>query len=220
MEDIQCVVCGVKFPFYRNKGRNVPRFCSHKCRLTIGTGFRPGGQIRINELTADEKLERLKKSFEKNVIRQEGCWSWKGSIAKGGYPVMSCRPTVGPDRGHRASYVIHKGEIPKGYFVCHACDNPICTNPEHLWLGTHKQNNDDKIAKGRGRYAKPPHKVGSQNGSAKLSEEDVIKIKELINEGHSCYSIGKEFGVTGTTIKRIKNGDSWKHVTVDNVQAL
>ena len=212
--DLTCVVCGIKFPFYKNKGRPTPRFCSHQCRLKVGTGFRPGGQIRISELTENEKFERLKKSFEKHVIRQNGCWGWKGSIARGGYPVMSCRPEIGPDRGHRASWVIHNGKIPEGLFVCHHCDNPICTNPEHLWLGTQKENNDDKIAKCRENNIPPPHKKGIENGASKLTEEQVIEIKKLLKEGKSTYFIGPFFGVSKTTILRIKKGTHWKHVEI------
>lgn len=208
-----CEVCNIVFAWYRGNKRSPPRFCSHKCRLKVGTGFRPGGQIRIAELNDEQKLERLKKSFEKHVIRQDGCWSWKGPIAKGGYPVMSCRRDIGSDRGHKASWLIHKGEIPEAMHVCHSCDNPICTNPEHLWLGTHKQNYDDKIAKGRARWVKPPTKVGSENASAKLNEVQVKEIKKLLSIGHPCYMIGKKYDVSATTIKRIRNGVNWSHVT-------
>jgi len=209
-----CVTCGKEFEFYQSKGRPVPRFCSHKCRGH--TGFIPGGKFRLLNATPEEKLERLRKSFEKNVIRQEGCWGWKGSVAKGGYPVMTCRKACGPDRGHRASWVLFKGEIPLGLFVCHSCDNPICTNPDHLWIGTHKENNDDKMKKGRQGIIKPPYKSGSQNGASKLNEEQVMEIKKLISMGNSCYSLGKKYGVSKQTILRIKNERNWKHVEVKN----
>jgi len=210
MEDLICETCGVNFPFYQMKGRPIPRFCSHKCRGH--TGFRPGAPLLISEMTDEQKFERLKKSFEKHVIRQEGCWNWKGPIAHGGYGVMSCRRGIGPDRAHRASWLIHKGAIPEGMHVCHSCDNPICTNPKHLWIGTHKQNNDDKIAKGRANWAQPPCKKGSENGSSKLNESQVVEIKKLLSQGHACYRIGKLFNVSSTTIKRIRNGVNWKHV--------
>lgn len=216
MNDLVCETCGTSFPFYQSKGRPVPRFCSHKCRGH--TGFRPGAQIRISELTEEEKFERLKKSFEKHVIRQEGCWDWKGHIRKNGYAAMSCRPSIGPTQAHRASYVIHKGPIPKGMCVCHNCpggDNPRCTNPEHLWIGSQIQNNDDKIAKGRSRYVNPPRKLGSLNGTAVLDEEKVREIKKLISEGNTQNSIAEKFGVTKTTIYRIRKGTHWKHVTID-----
>jgi hypothetical protein len=212
INNLTCITCGKDFPFYQNKNRPIPRFCSHQCRGH--TGFRPGGAIRISELTEEEKLERLKKSFEKHVIRQEGCWGWKGSIARGGYPVMSCRSSIGPDRGHRASWFIHKGLIPEGLCVCHKCDNPICTNPDHLWIGTHKENNDDKMAKSRQSKLSPPHKSGSQNGASKLKEDQVIEIKKMLVEGKSAYSIAPLFDVSKQTILRIKNGVNWSHINI------
>lgn len=210
MEDLICETCGVKFPFYQMKGRPIPRFCSHKCRGH--TGFRPGGQIRISELSEEEKLERYKISFEKHVIRKEGCWDWKGPKAKNGYPVMPCRRIVGPDRGHRASWIIYKGKIPKGMQVCHHCDNPTCTNPDHLWIGTSKENNNDKIRKCRENNVPPPHKVGVNNGSAKLNENQVKEIKVLLEKGLTSRDIGKQYGVSKTTIYRIKYKKNWKHV--------
>jgi hypothetical protein len=194
------------------KGRPLPRFCSHKCRGH--TGFRPGGPLFISEMTDEQKLERLKKSFEKHVIRQEGCWGWKGPVSKGGYPVMSCRRGIGPDKGHRASWLIYKGNLQKEKHVCHSCDNPICTNPDHLWMGTPKENNDDKIKKGRGNCPPPPIKKGSENGSSVLDEEKVKEIKIKLRDGKSAYSICKIYGVSKQTILRIKNGVNWSHVNI------
>lgn len=210
MDDLTCVKCGKKFAFYQNKGRPVPRFCSHECRGH--TGFRPGGQFRNSEISHEERFEKLKKSFEKHVIRQDGCWGWKGSIAHGGYPVMSCRKEIGPDRGHRASWIIHKGEIPVGKHVCHYCDNPICTNPEHLWIGTNKDNNDDKIRKGREANYPPPKKRGINNGACKLSEVQVKEIKFLLEKGLTSREIGSQYGISKTHILRIKNGKNWTHI--------
>ncbi len=209
----ECEYCKKIFDWYRPKTRSIPRFCCHDCRLKSGgTGFRPGGQIRISELTKEQKFDRLNKSFEKNVVRQEGCWDWKGSVSKGGYPVMTCRRSIGPDRGHKASWIIHKGEIPKGMFVCHSCDNPICTNPEHLWLGTHKQNNDDKISKGRAKYQQPPIMKGDENPSRKLCSEQVKEIRNLLAKGFTCVEISKKFNVHQKTISRIKCGHMWSDI--------
>ena len=210
-----CENCKVEFNWKRYGNRNSPKFCSHKCRLADGgTGAIKIPRFKISDMTDEEKLERLKKSFEKHVVRKENCWGWNGPINHGGYPVMSCRKAIGSDRGHKASWIIHNGIIPKRMHVCHSCDNPTCTNPDHLWIGTHKQNNDDKIAKGRAKYVAPPIMKGKENPSAKLNEKQVKEIKLLIDQGHSCYGIGKDFGVSKTTILRIKKGTYWKHVEV------
>lgn len=125
---------------------------------------------------------------------------------------MSCRRQLGSDRGHKASFLIYKGEIPESMHVCHKCDNPICTNPDHLWLGTHKENNDDKISKGRARYKQPPQKKGSENGASKLSDEQVKEIKIFLEKGLTSRKLARQYGVSKTTILRIKNGNNWNHI--------
>ena len=214
----RCIRCRKTFYWERSPKQLIdrdgpPRYCSGECKGH--TGFRPGCPFRISELSKEQKLERLKSNYESRVIRQDNCWGWNGPVDQGGYPVMGCRRSIGSDRGHRASWIICYGPIPKGMQICHACDNPICTNPQHLWLGTHKQNNDDKIAKGRANNVPPPHKPGSLNGSAKLNEEKVKEIKILILNGESCYSLGKKFGVSKQTILRIKDGKNWSQVTLE-----
>lgn len=208
----RCAKCHKTFEWTRSAKQVIPKYCSMECRGH--KGFKPGGEFRISKATKSEKLERLKQSFEKHVIRQEECWDWKGPLDKGGYSIMSCKRQLGSDRGHRASWIIYKGNIPKDKVVCHKCDNPICTNPEHLWLGTQKQNNDDKIKKGRAIYTKPPLKKGIENGASKLKEDQVKEIKELLKTDMSQSEIGKKFDVSKTTIYRIKHGKNWSHIEV------
>lgn len=189
------------------------KFCSMKCRGH--TGFRPGGTYRMCTASREEKIARLRKSFEKNVIRQEFCWDWKGPINRGGYTVMTCNKQNGAETGHRASWMLYKGDIPKFKHICHSCDNRRCTNPEHLWIGTHQENNADKISKGRGAKNSPPIMKGSENPSAKLTTDQVMEIKKLILSGVSCSSIGRKFLVSKQTILRIKNGKNWTHLKVE-----
>jgi len=78
----------------------------------------------------------------------DGCWEWTGCLNNKGYGVMN----TGDGSViyvHRFSYLIHIGEISKGLFVCHKCDNAKCVNPDHLFLGTHTDNMQDKTIKGR-----------------------------------------------------------------------
>lgn len=90
------------------------------------------------------------KNFHRRVNRpddQEACWLWVGEIMSNGYGRVWIN-----DRNcsaHRIAYRIHNGEIPDGLCVCHSCDRRPCVNPAHLWLGTHKDNMADMIAKGR-----------------------------------------------------------------------
>lgn len=107
---------------------------------------------------------------------------------------------------HRFSYSIVHGEIPDGFDVCHKCDNPPCVNPKHLFLGTHKQNMADAVAKKR-------QARGSKAGLAKLTEKKVSKIKALYSSGgYSHRSLGRKFGVDGSQITRLLSKKQWRHV--------
>lgn len=95
-------------------------------------------------------------------------------------------------RAHRVSWVLHRGPIPEGLFVCHTCDNPPCCNPEHLFLGTAKDNKDDSVAKNR-------HAFGERSGNAILTDAQVREVMERYKPGKAAR-LAKEYGVTSTCI--------------------
>jgi hypothetical protein len=99
--------------------------------------------------------------FWEKVEKSDGCWNWKGATIKG-YGAFQ-RDTYRTVRAHRFSYETNIGLIPEGLCVCHFCDNPLCVNPAHLFLGTHKDNSDDKWAKGRGNRV--PYGNGALNAA-------------------------------------------------------
>lgn len=82
-------------------------------------------------------------------IPEAGCWIWMGGWGGRGYGKVNkngktvCMP-------HRLFYAMHVGEIPDDLLVLHKCDTPVCCNPDHLFLGTHQDNADDRVRKGRG----------------------------------------------------------------------
>lgn len=140
-----CSICGLEFSYYKSERPNA-EFCSKKC--SAPTTMKRISQMLANK-TEKQKLDALRIFYDKKVIKQEGCWNWKGATVRFGYGVIRFRKKH--ISAHRVSYLLHIGEIPDGLFVLHKCDNPLCTRPDHLFLGTAKDNVHDMINKGRSR---------------------------------------------------------------------
>lgn len=105
---------------------------------------------------------------------------------------------------HRYSYELHVGPIPAGLWVLHSCDNGVCVNPEHLRIGTPKDNSQDMVQRKRNR-------VGSRHPNAKLSESQVREIRAKYARGLGSV-LGVEYGVSNAVICGIANGKTWRHV--------
>lgn len=137
-----------------------------------------------------------------------GCWLWIASGNTDGYGQIMIRNKT--RSAHRVSWKLHYGKLPLDSLVCHKCDVPCCVNPDHLFLGTYKDNIVDCIEKGR---FEPPGTKGERHGSAKLNEQDVKFIRKYArshdNFGRDLASI---FGVTRGTISNIVCRYTWKHL--------
>lgn len=132
-----------------------------------------------------------------------GCWVWQRSCTTRGYPQMWKLPST--DRyAHRHIWRLLNGEIPDKLEVMHKCDNPKCINPEHLEVGTHRDNMDDMVAKKRDRKAS-----GAQSGKAKLTDAEVCAIRAL-PIGTNQQKIAQQYCVTPSTIWHIINNRTWK----------
>lgn len=134
------------------------------------------------------------------------CWEWNGCIGKNGYGRTheNGRPDL---RAHRVSYEITKGDIPNGLIVMHTCDNRKCVNPDHLVLGTHKENMHDMISKGRDVHN---GLKGEHHSRAKLTENQVLDIRA--NNTSKCSDLAVLYCVSSATISAIRNRRIWRHI--------
>lgn len=167
--------------------------------------------------------EELMQSFETKFRKTDSCWEWTGRKSPTGYGYFYMgKAWPGGTKGcyaSRASYALYKGEITKGLFVCHTCDNPGCVNPEHLFLGTCKDNVDDMIRKGRHSrgekhiaICKASCPKGARHYRAKFSDDDIAKIFDLRSKGLYYSQIAAIYGVDFTCIYKIIKRKRWKHL--------
>lgn len=155
-------------------------------------------------------LQKYQNLFWSKVCKTEKCWNWKPTPIKRGYGLFRIIENKQEYyiRAHRAAWILqHCREIPLGFLICHHCDNQICVNPKHLFLGTPKDNSIDMVRKGRAA-----HQFRSQHGQSKLTEADVVMIKKRINNGERPTAIAKDFPVGRRMINFIREGRNWNHV--------
>ena len=134
-----------------------------------------------------------------------GCWLWIASVNSSGYGNFQWKGRI--RQANRVAWEIFTGqEAPSHLCVCHLCDNPCCVNPDHLFLGTHKENIQDCVRKGR---ARKNARKGEDQAQAKFSEK---QIKEIIKDTRPQKDIAESYGCSKALVCLLKNRNRWKHL--------
>jgi hypothetical protein len=156
------------------------------------------------EIADEYKTEKTLNRFMNFVdVNENNCWIWIGATNPEHYGAFKFNDkTV---RSHKFSYAFFKGPIPDGIHVCHKCDDPSCCNPDHLFLGTASDNQQDCNLKDRG------------GKRSKLTVANVIQIKKLLNMEVDQSKIAYMYNVSVSAISRIKLGKRWSCVKIPKV---
>lgn len=175
-------------------------FCGgHYRQHANGEMLRPL-QVQYHGLT---EIARFLMRVEKRG--KDECWPWTGSRQERWHGQW--RNAAGEiEPTHRAAWRLFVGEIPEGMHVLHRCDNPICVNPAHFFLGTQSDNAKDMWAKKR---ARPQTSRGEKHGMSKLTAEMVVEIRQSTLSG---AEVARKFGVSQTTVSGIRLRKAWNHI--------
>lgn len=165
---------------------------------------------RSNEIAMvnlDETISRFKNKF---IVAQNGCHEWIGAMQSNGYARFSA---FGRSMyAHRFSALLKFGIVKSSIDVCHKCDNRKCVNPDHLFLGTRKENMQDAVSKGRqakGDKLSVLH-TGDKCSFTKLTYAQVDEIRRLKQEGLKTKTISALFNVSADNIRKIVRFDTWR----------
>ena len=205
----ECIKCGQP----KKKGAKLCLKCRLGPRMVIEQSDDPTCEPNIT--LPQQYIERFWKKVNKNgpVMRADltPCWVWTACTDKHfGYGVITMKPYH--LLAHRVSWFLEHGVLLRGNKVqlMHRCDNPPCVNPDHLMIGTQKDNIHDCMDKGR---FSPGYVCGEKVGNHKLTANEVLEIREKydgVREGYAA--IGKEYGVDQTNIGYILRRKTWKHI--------
>ena len=157
-----------------------------------------------------EKMPPLEERFWSKVERRgpDECWPWMAAVRKKneGYGAFHMNGRHHP--AHRVAWELTNGkQVPIGMVACHACDNPRCCNPAHIWIGTNRDNDADRVKKGRQAW-------GERNAQSKLTTKQAWAMRRMHRViGAEVAVLAKVFGVDHKTASVICKGTAWRHIT-------
>ncbi len=157
---------------------------------------------RTLDQVTDSDFTRFDGKYRKGELDE--CWPWTACINHGtGYGQF----TLGHRHmdAHRFAFWRATRIDPVGLDVCHSCDNKVCVNPKHLWLGTTRENHDDCNRKGR-------RPKGETHWNAQLTEEKVRAVRLAHQNGVSFHELADQYGIHYGSVVRIVNGQRWSHL--------
>jgi len=187
----KCRHCGREFTYY--PASQPGYYCSYACHN-------------------DARRESLKTRFWKHVQKTEGCWEWTGCLYRGYGRMRLNDKKRSRVMVHRFSWELHRGPIPDGLFVLHHCDNRCCINPDHLFLGTYSDNTRDCFTKGRNANNLPVAPRGEAHPMSKLTEQQVLAIRQEYAEGVQRKNIAAKHGIIPSYVNAIVRRDVWTHI--------
>ncbi len=155
----------------------------------------------------------MNREFEKRIDKngERGCWNWTSYRDGDGYGIFKfCKTRYS---AHRYAWMLYRGEIPAGMYVCHHCDNRRCVNPDHLFLRTFADNMADMVSKGRSTY-------GEKNPASKITEKDALEIIRLYKSGMKIDDIAELYPIRREAVRKLIKGESWKHLSSPTLFSL